>query len=124
MNLTDDQFRAWMTALRSGEWEQGRASLIRFVVPPALKPPLKIYCCMGVLGAAVLNLPYIEMVGIGYLSAFDPPRVLEYAEEQVLSYLNDQLSLTFPQIAAFIEGGGMDLYRVSGGRLLPSKVPS
>lgn len=113
MNLTDEQFTAWMKALRSGRYTQGKS---RLMVPHSTAPAhAPVYCCMGVLGDAVLHLPSNMLEGHGYLRFLDiynvmpqEERPLMSREEVIFGALNDRHALTFPQIAAFIEGADPD----------------
>lgn len=122
MNLTDEQFTAWMKALRSGRYTQGKSRLICinsvFYASTTRENPSKrttAYCCMGVLGDAVLHLPSNMLEGHGYLRFLDiynvmpqEERPLMSREEVIFGALNDRHALTFPQIAAFIEGADPD----------------
>lgn len=105
MNLTADQLKTWLSALRSGEYLQTRVLLVYIYSTPQRHSE---YCCMGVAGKVCFNLTDQEMRHIGLLSSMDPKHNLNDVftddEEITLSRLNDTYKLTFSQIAAFIEG--------------------
>lgn len=119
MNLTDAQHDKWMVGLRSGLYPQTNnelASKPRIGVDP--EDPLRAgvgYCCMGVCGKVAFRIPLMKMVARSYLADLGGqgffPNGLPFTEpEQVmLGSLNDRCKLTFPQIAAFVEAGGLDL---------------
>lgn len=100
MNLTDEQFTAWMAALRSNKFHQTRH---------VLTSPLG-YCCMGVAGKVCFNMPDGKMEGRCYLSDIAAEgQHFSHSDEVILSQLNDNERLTFYEIAAFVEAGGLDL---------------
>lgn len=118
MDTPEERFTKWMAALRSGDYVQGRKFLAAVRGSGGLRE--LAYCCMGVglhvLGATLMELksrcyPYqihlqgqLEHETGGDLLGLTPE------EEVVLGWLNDKYKLTFPQIAAFIEGADPDLY--------------
>lgn len=110
MSETDDLFERWLTALRSGDYQQGRNHLRRF----------DNYCCLGVL-CDVFNPNLWELhdpttiyrykYGAGAADDLLPPRDLldavfgEDAPGELISFLariNDN-GATFEKIADFIE---------------------
>lgn len=119
MNLTDAQFELWMQGLRSGlfvQTDNELASKPRIGIDP--EDPLRAgvgYCCMGVCGKVCFYLPVTKLVGRSYLTDLTDRRVFALgdpfseAEQILLGQLNDKCKLTFPQIAAFIEAGGIEL---------------
>jgi hypothetical protein len=93
--MTDDEARAWVAALRSGEYKQGKGQL---------KTPEGNFCCLGVANEVMaLGLPdhYGALQDKNTHAFTKLPRAL-----QTTFYgLNDSRSLTFAEIAAYIEEG-------------------
>lgn len=109
MNLTDAQFKAWMSALRSGDYKQGHYFLCIITQPTT-------YCCLGVYGRAVTGKSDTRMIHSKWLRTVEDTPSFTPAEEQILARCNDRFNLTFSQIAAFIEGGGIELWDRTGQR--------
>jgi hypothetical protein len=104
----------WVEALRSGKYKQGKALLFSTVE--------QSYCCLGV-NCAVLNQPYITKYPKGSVSKglpdmedaqewwqtlpnrelIDSPKVKYKGKWMLLVELNDDVGLTFEQIADLIE---------------------
>ena len=97
MNFTQEIKDKWLTALRSGEYKQGRAQLYNDLS--------NSYCCLGVLGV-VCETP-IEKLGGGSLSeSFTTVPEIFLGYRQLASRLmdmNDGGNMNFPQIADYIE---------------------
>jgi hypothetical protein len=107
--MKQDIKEKWLTALRSGNYKQGR-----FV----LRNPLDQYCCLGVLcdisslGNWVSFNTYFQYTtktsGNAEGLCFLPEEVeyslqLPYNEESKLSDMNDVERMSFEQIANYIE---------------------
>ncbi len=96
--------RRWTTALRSGEYRQGRENLR--VEAGAGRPPL--YCCLGVL-ADLLDPDGWEEDNLHRgMDATLSPRVLEEvglasADQDRLIELNDECRASFEIIADWID---------------------
>jgi hypothetical protein len=91
--MTDDEARAWVAALRSGEYKQGKGQL---------KTPEGNFCCLGVanevMALGVLDTNGTLQMGKIYMK-------LPSGLQERLFGLNDSHSLTFAEIAAYIEEG-------------------
>lgn len=98
MNLTDEQFKVWLAALRSDDFKQERITLTY-----TDREGITGYCCMGVAGRVCLDLTDDQMANSGLLSSLNK-RVFTDLEEVTLARLNDTYNLSFPQIAAFVDG--------------------
>lgn len=100
---------AWVAALRSGEYKQGRGQL---------RNTDDEYCCLGVLCDLAVKAGVTEWVfslestsyGCGAYEAtvVPPPEVREWDEHSGLSekgliFANDEEGMTFDQIADLIE---------------------
>lgn len=111
MNLTDDQFKAWTKALRSGDFTQGPRFLFIKGEPGSVLSE-DHYCCLGVAGKVCLHLPLSKMDNYAFLRNVNMPGESPFTaeEEDVLAALNDNYNLTFTQIAAFLEGASLDLW--------------
>jgi hypothetical protein len=101
--ITDDQVRAWVTDLRSGNYEQGRRYL------SYTYHGLTCFCCLGVLGETKGVLETMIKEDYAYLivdacneqSVYYLPRLLQ----RHLANLNDESQNTFEVIADYIEKG-------------------
>lgn len=105
--LTKEQQRVWAAALRSGEFKQGRAQLYCETD--------NTYCCLGVLGNAVLERVPALMDNVGYLhyvnlddyslEMFSPAAgaTEHFRGERIFTHANDMLRLNFLQIAHLVE---------------------
>lgn len=117
--------KLWVDALRSGEYKQGRSSLIRYEmntipdIPNEEELKTAKYCCLGVLcdvyrkevgknlwhriafddGFGVLPKCVIEWAGL----ELPNPRVKIKDKIESLTELNDHLRLNFKEIADVIE---------------------
>lgn len=106
--LTNEQFDAWLVALRSGKYTQGRGVLRRRNGES---------CCLGVLADTLgaeyvdasyelepntyvfVNLPNTEGSFVGML----PESVISYIYQDKFSAWNDRGHATFEEIAANLE---------------------
>lgn len=116
MNLTQEQFDAWIAALKENKYKQARRFLYRRMEEG--------YCCMGVCGL-VIGIPKEMMssvtilTGINLTPGYDAYKAAQAEkafndrEAHLLATLNDSVGLTFPQIAAFVEAGALDAYRAA-----------
>lgn len=118
MDTSEKRFTKWMAALRSGDYVQGRKFLADVRGSGGLGE--LAYCCMGV-GLHVLGATLAELKSRCYPFQVHLQGQLEHetgrdllglapSEEIALGLLNDKYKLTFPQIAAFIDGADPDLY--------------
>ena len=63
MNLTKDQLREWVAALRSGDYKQGHGTLCRDV-PTSIedrRSEEQTFCCMGVACDLFLDADWVEI---------------------------------------------------------------
>lgn len=103
----------WITALRSGKYEQGQGCLIR-----QKKPGVFVHCCLGVACEVAGLAPQEEEGDYAYVgnNAVPPDVVNEEFGEHIagidvhtfdgvyqLHVLNDKLHYTFAQIARALE---------------------
>ena len=89
--MTKRKARAWIKALRSGEYKQGRGTLSAD----------SHFCCLGVYGA-INGVPEEDLIGRGLL----PPHVLPQTTQSRLAGMNDGIGafqMTFKEIADHIE---------------------
>jgi hypothetical protein len=94
---------AWLAALRSGEYEQGRGRL----------RVGDTYCCLGVLADLYYSGQWerskkLKMWVAGGKAGYPPTDVREWADLdghaiRKLAEMNDQGKATFKEIAAYIE---------------------
>lgn len=102
MSILNDTYR-WVRNLRSGNFEQGQATLYDNCTSE--------FCCLGVL-AVSCDVPLIELIGYGLLTSlqgsdesFEAIKRALYVldniivEQETLVEYNDSLQLTFNQIA-------------------------
>ena len=112
MALTVEELRNWITALRSGEYEQGYGKLIMYVTDTCKYK----HCCIGVL-ADIKNVEF-EVVHVDpenptpfYSMAlkntaiynFLPSSIIPRSLQVELSDLNDCKNYTFDMIADLLE---------------------
>lgn len=117
MLFTEETKAAWITALRSGEYAQGRGSLVSI----DWQTRVKSHCCLGVLadvmGAEEYDTPD-EGLGFkfnpsiygfraiddqGYHGGFIPRSIIGFGMQQALVQLNDSGNYTFNDIADRLE---------------------
>lgn len=122
--MTEDQkqnLTLWIVALRSGTYKQGELSLAK-IDSPSTNEEFK-YCCLGV-AAEVMNIPnkvidYGSMKQKAYIfvsngdeitsfSVWDAIELiltfgLERTEQAKLIKMNDNLKLSFEEIATYLE---------------------
>lgn len=122
--------KLWIAALRSGDYKQGREALIQYMnivnllgIPDEEQLKDASYCCLGVLcdvyrkqkgknlwynssfdeSSGILPRSVIEWAG---LTSANPSVVLfnkDVSLRKTMAALNDDLKLTFEQIADLIE---------------------
>lgn len=122
--LTPNQL-AWVEALESGEYKQGTGQLAvqttEFGENGAVHPSEMRYCCLGV--ACVLagmqpeaNLRFARTFNFGGEGFYLPEQAQEflgvsvenpYVGEQMAADLNDQMGLSFSEIAAQVRKYGL-----------------
>lgn len=91
--------RAWIAALRSGEFRQGTGKLLRYGT----------YCCLGVAckvaGVPDNEIEYMGQVNLPLLNEYQIPNVLGVGTPLANSLvnMNDTRGFSFLEIANFIE---------------------
>ena len=98
MPLTDEEVRAWVSNLRSGEYEQGQEQLCNEGA----------YCCLGVLAKTQGLFGELFKPSDGTLRIYDSEKAGEYKLPEFiqdrLAELNDH-NTSFNRIADIIEAG-------------------
>lgn len=113
MNLTQEEFDAWIDRLQHG----GDRQTVRYLYNASNGG----YCCMGICGLVLgiakerMNVTPV-LSSLGNTSGDDPNdkarNAFDNRESNLLAALNDHMHLTFPQIAAFVLVSGLDAYEI------------
>lgn len=106
MNLTQEEFDAWIDRLQHGSDMQ----TTRYLYNASNDG----YCCMGICGL-VMGVPKEQMNVTPVLASLadthdKAAQAFDNRETSVLAVINDNVKLTFPQIAAFVLAGALDAY--------------
>lgn len=124
--MLSNPMQQWLTALRSGEYEQGEGQLVQPSVAGGFE-----YCCLGVAGKVVFDLTAKNMRGqsdltvdraakLGLNKEITGPERMKLREkfgitsslyndrQSVCIRANDTKHMTFEQIAEMIEVMGWD----------------
>lgn len=104
--LTQEQFDAWLVALRSGKYQQGREQLR---TEDSSDPATRKYCCLGVLSERLGRLDAFgqdvppDNQDITPSDCYVAEDLIEQVQQEPLVHLNDTKEASFLEIAEYLE---------------------
>jgi hypothetical protein len=97
LNLSTEQFKGWLEALRSGNYKQGKVEL---------RTLNNEFCCLGVLVDVIDPTAWSlspNYVWGEYYRGSPPEDIISFEDFNIFYIMNDSDEKTFPEIADFIE---------------------